>query len=107
MSCLNHLLSWTEADSSSSSPHRLYSLSYILEEKGFDAITATNTNEYIEFVRKGFEGIILLDIIIPNIEIKDVFDKIVNEGYINKIKVINLYKPVMVGELVHRINELN
>ena len=111
------------------SPDILCSLGYILENKGFEVITANNGKECLNIIEKGFKGVMVLDIMMPGMDGWGVVHQIVKDGYVdNNIKIIimtavgtpnhdklrgvepyiqdYMYKPFIANELVYRIKQL-
>ena len=109
------------------SPDTAFSLAYVLEEKGFEAIAATSGKECLNIIEKGFKGVVVLDIMMPDMDGWGVVHQIVKDGYFDNIKIIMtavgtqnhdeikgvepyiqdyMYKPFMANELAHRIKQL-
>lgn len=49
-------------------PHVLLSVQVTLEDAGFEVITAESGKECIEILKSGFSGILLLDIMMPEMD---------------------------------------
>lgn len=57
-----------------------YVVKRILEEAGFIVSVAANGPECLEILRKGFKGLILMDIIMPGMDGWDTIQAMVDEG---------------------------
>jgi CheY-like chemotaxis protein len=62
-------------------PMVLYSVKRILESAKIDVETAESGQNCLEILRKGFKGLILMDIIMPGMDGWDTINAIVKEGF--------------------------
>lgn len=62
-------------------PMVLYSVKRILESAEIDVDTADSGQTCLETLRKGFKGLILMDIIMPGMDGWDTINAIVEEGF--------------------------
>ena len=107
----------------------LRSVRDIFEHEGHEVFTVKNGIECIDKLEKGFEGIILLDIMMPEMDAWDTLKEIVNRGleknveiliitaigtsHHEKMKGLEPYiydyvaKPFNIDELVRRIKKVN
>ena len=60
-------------------PFVLYSVKRILEDAGITVIQANSGQECLNILRKGFNGLILMDIAMPEMDGWDTIQKIVDE----------------------------
>lgn len=65
----------------------LISLKTILQKQNFDVITVTNGNECLKELKKGFKGIILMDLMMPTMDGWETINEIVKKGYINNVAI--------------------
>ncbi|RLF38927.1 MAG: response regulator [Thermoplasmata archaeon] len=67
-------------------PFILFSTRELLESAGFDVITANSGSKCIEELKKGFKGVILMDIMMPGMDgwdtIREIADNNLLEGNI-------------------------
>ena len=68
-------------------PDILMSLKIILEKHDYEVITAKNGLKCIEEIEKGFTGIVLMDLMMPELDGWDTINEIVNRGYIDKVDI--------------------
>jgi CheY-like chemotaxis protein len=61
-------------------PFVLYSVKRVLEDAGIIVIQANSGQECLNILRKGFNGLILMDIAMPEMDGWDTIQKIVDEG---------------------------
>ena len=110
-------------------PDVLDSLRSILEHENYEVVTVESGAECLEKLKDGFEGVILMDILMPEMNGWDTIKEIVNRGYIKNV-AINivtglgvkdhqqmgilepyiydyLTKPVDIGELINSIEKCN
>ena len=59
----------------------LYSVKRILELSGLKVETVKSGRECIERLKKGFKGLILMDILMPDMDGWDTIQEIINEGF--------------------------
>lgn len=57
-----------------------YSIRRILQGAGFDVLIASSGDECLEILKKGFKGLILMDIVMPNMDGWDTVKAIVDAG---------------------------
>jgi DNA-binding response OmpR family regulator len=65
----------------------LFSLRTILEKQNYDVITVSNGIDCLKEIEKGFKGIILMDLMMPNMDGWDTIDEIVKNGYIDNVAI--------------------
>jgi len=65
-------------------PSILFTVRKILEREGFEVATAGNGRECLEKLKRGFKGVILMDITMPGMDGWDTIRAIIGEGYIEK-----------------------
>jgi len=65
----------------------LISLKTILQRQDFDVITVSNGQECLKELKKGFKGIILMDLMMPTMDGWDTINEIVKRGYINDVAI--------------------
>lgn len=63
-------------------PDLVYYLKRMLEREGFHVMTALSGRECLEEMDKGFKGVILMDIMMPNMDGWDTVKEIVDRGLI-------------------------
>lgn len=56
----------------------------ILEREGYEVIAVETGQACLDAMKKGFKGLILMDIMMPNMDGCDTIQNIVNHGYIDK-----------------------
>ena len=110
-------------------PDVLDSLRQILEKQNYNVVTASNGFECLEKIKNGFKGIILMDIMMPEMSGWDTIKKIVEEDYAKnvEIEIISalgvkenknmgnlepyvydyLSKPIDINELIKSIKKCN
>jgi len=110
-------------------PDVLDSLKMILEKENYDVVTVDSGKECLKKLEQGFEGIILMDIMMPGMDGFDTIKEIVDRGYINNvaIEVVTgigskdaqsmgvvepyiydyLTKPVDISALIHSVEKCN
>lgn len=65
----------------------LHSIRTMFEHEGYDVFTAKNGIECIKTLKKGFEGIMLLDIMMPGMDGWDTLRTIVDNGLQKNVEV--------------------
>jgi len=107
----------------------LHSVRDIFEHQGHTVFTVNNGFECIKKLEKGFNGIILLDIMMPKMDGWDTIREIVNKGLNKKVEILiitaigtsdhdkmfgvesyvhdYIVKPFNIGDLVNSVNKLN
>ncbi len=68
-------------------PDILMSLKLVLEKQDYDVITVENGLKCLEEIEKGFSGILLMDLMMPELDGWDTINEIVNRGYIDKVEI--------------------
>ena len=100
----------------------------LLENYNYNVVTAVNGKECIKELEKGFEGIIILDVMMPVMNGLEIIKKMIYEGFIESNKIILLtakkiqgkelediycyinnyvYKPFDIDELLKAVVELS
>lgn len=62
----------------------------ILKDVGYEVVNAENGNVCIELLRSGFSGLILLDVMMPDMDGWDTISKILEEDLFQKIVIVML-----------------
>lgn len=70
----------------------------ILENYNYNVVTAVNGKECIKELEKGFEGIIILDVMMPVMDGLETIKKMIYEGFIESNKIILLTAKKIQGE---------
>lgn len=65
----------------------LISLKTILQRQNFDVLTVSNGKDCLKELKKGFKGIILMDLMMPNMDGWETINQIVKKGYINDVAI--------------------
>lgn len=65
----------------------LDSLRTILEHQNYEVITVSNGVECFKEIKKGFKGIILMDLMMPIMDGWDTINEIVKEGYLDTVTI--------------------
>ena len=65
----------------------LFSLRTILEKQKYDVITVSNGIDCLKEIEKGFKGIILMDLMMPNMDGWETISEIVKKGYIDNVAI--------------------
>jgi DNA-binding NtrC family response regulator len=65
----------------------LISLKTILKRQNFDVITVSNGRECLKELKKGFRGIILMDLMMPTMDGWETINEIVKRGYIDDVAI--------------------
>ena len=68
-------------------PDVLFSLKTILEKQNYDVITVSNGKDCLKEIEKGFKGIILMDLMMPNMDGWDTINEIVKNGHIDDVAI--------------------
>ncbi len=66
----------------------LLSIKNIFEHEGYTVFTASNGYDCIEKITKGFQGIILIDIMMPQMDGWDTIKQLVNRGLTENIEIV-------------------
>ena len=68
-------------------PDVLDSLKSILEHENYEVITVESGSECLKKLEDGFEGIIFMDILMPEMDGWDTIKEIVDRGYIRNVAI--------------------
>lgn len=68
-------------------PDVLNSLKTVLERQNYYVITVTSGYECLKQLEKGFEGVILMDIMMPEMDGWETINQIVKKGYIDNVAI--------------------
>ncbi len=68
-------------------PDVLFSLKTIFEAQNFDVITVTNGKECLREIEKGFKGVILMDLMMPEMDGWTAIHEIVKRGYNKNVAI--------------------
>jgi len=68
-------------------PDVLLSLKTVLQNQNYDVITVTNGKECLNELKKGFKGIILMDLMMPVMDGWETINQIVKRGYIQDVAI--------------------
>jgi DNA-binding response OmpR family regulator len=100
----------------------------LLEKYNYNVITAVNGKECLKELEKGFEGIIILDVMMPVMDGLETIKNMIKEGFIEFNKIILLtakkiqgkefdevyhyidkyiHKPFDIDELIKAVDELS
>ncbi len=100
----------------------------LLEKYKYNIITAVNGKECLKELEKGFEGIIILDVMMPEMDGLETIKNMIHEGFIEFNKIILLtakkiqgkefddiyhhvdkyiHKPFDIDELIRAVDELS
>ena len=90
-------------------PDVLLSLKTLLERQNFDVVTVANGRECLKELKKGFKGIILMDLMMPGMDGWETINQIVKRGYIENVAISiitgkgtkNYQKMSMLGSYVY------
>ena len=70
----------------------------LLEMNNYNVVTAVNGKECLMELEKGFEGIIILDVIMPVMDGLETIKKMIHEGFIEFNKIILLTAKKIQGK---------
>ena len=65
----------------------LFSLKTLFERRGYEVVTVDSGAKCIAELEKGFSGIVLMDIMMPEMDGWDTIEKIVNRGLTKNIEI--------------------
>lgn len=65
----------------------LFSLKTIFENQNFDVVTVTNGKECLKEIENGFKGIILMDLMMPEMDGWTTIHEIVKRGYNKNVAI--------------------
>ena len=68
-------------------PDVLTSLKTILENHNYEVITVSNGIECLKEIEKGFQGVILMDLLMPDLDGWDTINEIVKRGDMNNVVI--------------------
>ena len=68
-------------------PDILESLRMVLEHECYDVITVDSGSKCLKEIEKGFEGIVLMDLMMPGMDGWDTIREIVERGLIKKVAI--------------------
>ena len=68
-------------------PDVLNSLKTVLERQNYYVITVTNGYECLKQLERGFKGIILMDLMMPEMDGWETINQIVKKGYIKNVAI--------------------
>jgi CheY-like chemotaxis protein len=68
-------------------PDILASFKSMLEHENYEVVTAESGEECLQKLQEGFKGIILMDILMPNMNGWDTIKEIVEQGYIKDVAI--------------------
>ena len=68
----------------------LDTVSYILEDSGFEIITASSGKECIDHVSQGFKGVILLDVMMPGLTGWETIAELIKKNTIKNVIICML-----------------
>ncbi len=63
-------------------PSILFAVKEVLEPQGFDVVAVSGGKECLEQIEKGFKGVILMDIMMPEMDGWQTVKEIVDRGYL-------------------------
>ena len=81
----------------------VYSLETLFKMEGYDVITADNGFSCLQELEKGFQGIIILDMMMPVMDGTETLKKMVLEGFIKENVVLVLTAKKIQGEEFNEI----
>jgi len=110
-------------------PDLLASFKIVLERNDYDVVTVTNGIDCLNELKKGFKGVILMDLMMPKMDGWETINQIVKKGYINDVAISiitgkgtkdfqkmsslgsyiydYLAKPLNIDQLISSVNECN
>lgn len=65
----------------------LKSLKIVFERENFDVITVDSGKKCLKELEKGFKGVILMDIMMPNLDGWDTIKEIISRGLIKNVEI--------------------
>jgi DNA-binding response OmpR family regulator len=68
-------------------PDVLQSLKVVLKHEKYEVVTASNGVECLKEMEKGFKGIILLDLMMPQMDGWETVKELVNKGYMKDVAI--------------------
>lgn len=68
-------------------PDILNSLKIVFERYDFDVITADNGKKCLKEIEKGFKGVVLIDLMMPELDGWETINEIVKRGLINNVEI--------------------
>ncbi|MEF8879958.1 MAG: response regulator [Candidatus Thermoplasmatota archaeon] len=70
-------------------PYIIIAVRELFEDQGFEVYAANTGAECLDILKDGFEGIILMDLMMPRMDGWETIDKIVSKGY-NENNIISV-----------------
>jgi len=71
-------------------PSVLYTVKHILERADLKVRTASSGKECLKVLQKGFKGLVLMDVVMPEMDGWDTVKEIVERGFINDVIICML-----------------
>ena len=68
-------------------PDLLASFKIVLEKNNYDVVTVTNGIDCLNELKKGFKGVILMDLMMPKMDGWETINQIVKKGYIKDVAI--------------------
>lgn len=68
-------------------PDILITIRSIFEKEGYEVFTVDSGKDCLKEIKKGFKGIILMDIMMPFMDGWDTINEIVKSGYADNVKI--------------------
>jgi len=68
-------------------PDILNSLKIVLEHHDFEVIAVDNGKKCLKEIEKGFKGVVLIDLMMPELDGWDTINEIVKRGLINNVEI--------------------
>lgn len=68
-------------------PDILNSLTIVLEHHDFEVIAVDNGKKCLKEIEKGFKGVVLIDLMMPELDGWDTINEIVKRGLINNVEI--------------------
>jgi DNA-binding response OmpR family regulator len=84
-------------------PDILNSLQTLFENEGFEVVTAENGRKCLEELEKGFQGIIILDLMMPVMDGVETIKRMSTDGFIENNPIIVLTAKRIQGEEFNEI----
>ncbi|MDY6930501.1 MAG: response regulator [Halobacteriota archaeon] len=86
-------------------PSILIAVRVLLEPEGFEVLTVDSGMKCIEELKKGFRGVILMDIMMPRMDGWDTIKSLVDEGLIEGNVIVMLTAKDTPGEKMEGLQE--
>ena len=68
-------------------PDILTSLKIVLEKNDYDVIAVDSGLKCLEEIEKGFDGLVLMDLMMPDLDGWDTINEIVNRGLVKRVEI--------------------